>query len=194
MVALAAALAGRVLPDDAAAAAAAVQAVAVGIAVAAGWPGRRAAALGGSVAALLLAAVAVGASVSPAAARAAPAGLGHALLYGALAWWFGRSLRPGRVAVVTGVAQRLNPRFRPGMIPYTRGVTAIWAMFAAGQVAANALLAATGVWSAWATLTGGGHALLAALLAVAEFAARRWRFPGEHTGFWETVRRFRHPS
>jgi uncharacterized membrane protein len=73
-------------------------------------------------------------------------------------------------------------------VPYTRAVTLAWCALAAGQLVASACLLAAGWWETWALLVGGVHWLLVALLAAAEFAARHWRFPGEHTGFWATVR------
>ena len=189
LVAAIALLAGRTLTGTGSVVAAIVQAVASGVVVAAGLPGRRW--VGAVVGGVLLAGVGAEATVSDRAAREALAGLGHAMLYAALGWWFGRSLRPGREAVVTQVARRLNPRFRPGMVPYTRTVTAAWCGFALAQVAASVVLLGVGWWGAWAVLVGGGHAVLAAGMAAGEFAARCWRFPGERTGFWDTVRGFR---
>ncbi len=128
------------------------------------------------------------------AAREAPAGLTHGMIYVAILVLFGRSLTRGHEAVVTQIARRVNRRFRAGMVPYTRAVTAAWCLLAAGQLAASALLLAAGWWEAWALLIGGLHWVPAGMLAVAEFAVRRWRFPGEHTGFWATIRDVRRPG
>src|SRR3954451_8376880 len=101
------------------------------------------------MAAGLLAAIGVGALVLSRLALAAhwevgpasvAAGLGHALLCGTLLALFGQSMRPGRVALVTMMAQRINPRFRPGMIPYSRAVNWLWCAFFAVQLAGSALL------------------------------------------------------
>jgi len=183
---LAAMTAGRMLNGEAAIAASAIQALGSGAVLWAALPGRRW--IGAAIGALLLAGVLAGAAVSVWAARQAPSGISHALVYAAILLAFARSLAPGRTALVTQFAQLLNPHFRPGMIPYTRAVTASWCAFAAAQLAASALLLAASDWRAWALLVGGGHAVLALLWAAAEFAVRCRRFPGEHVGFWETVR------
>ena len=183
---LAAMTAGRMLNGEAAIAASAIQALGSGAVLWAALPGRRW--IGAAIGALLLAGVLAGAAVSVWAARQAPSGISHALVYAAILLAFARSLAPGRTALVTQFAQLLNPHFRPAMITYTRAVTASWCAFAAAQLAASALLLAASDWRAWALLVGGGHAVLALLWAAAEFAVRRRRFPGEHVGFWETVR------
>ena len=179
-------IAGRVLTGEAAVVAAGVQAVAAGVVLWAGSAGRGW--VGLLVGAVLLAGVVAGSHVSVWAAREAPAGLAHAMIYLAILVFFGRSLTSGGSAVVTQIAQRLNRRFRPEMVPYTRAVTLAWCVFAAVQLATSALLLAARWWDAWASLVGGLHWVLAGVLAVGEFAVRRRRFPGEHTGFWDTIR------
>ena len=137
--------------------------------------------------AVLLAGLAAGASHSAQDGLLAVAGLGHAMLYGTLLAWFAGSLRPGRVSLVTGLAMRLNPRFRAGMIPYTRAVTATWCLFFAGQLAASAALLAWAPAGWWLLFVGTLHVPMAIGLALAEFAVRCWRFRGEHTGLRDTI-------
>ena len=192
MLTVAAMLLGRMLTGEATVVAAGVQAVASGMVLWAGMAGRRW--VGALVGAVLLAGVLAGSQVSVWAARETPAGLTHAMIYGAILVGFGRSLMSGREAVVTQIARRVNGRFRAGMVPYTRSVTLAWCVFAAGQLAASALLLAAGRWEAWALLIGGLHWVLVALLAAGEFAIRRSIFPGEHTGFWATIRDVRRPG
>ncbi len=180
---------GRMLTGEGAVVAAGVQAVASGVVLWAGLAGRRW--VGMLVGAVLLAGVVAGSQVSVWAAREAPAGLVHAMMYAAILVVFGRSLTPGREAVVTQIARRVNGRFRAGMVPYTRAVTMAWCVFAVGQLVASALLLAAGWWQAWALLVGGAHGVLAAMVVAGEFAVRRLRFPGEHAGFWDTVRGIR---
>lgn len=184
----AAMVAGRMLTGEAAVVAAGVQAVTSGVVLWAGSGQRWAGALFGAV---LLAGVLAGSMRSGWAARETPAGLAHAMIYGTILVLFGRSLLPGRCAVVTQIAQRLNRRFRAGMVPYTRAVTLAWCGFAAVQLGTSALWLAAGWWEAWTLLVGGGHAVLLLLAAAVEFAVRHRRFPGEHTGFWATIRGIR---
>ena len=169
--------------ENTALALAGLQAVGVGCAL---WPlaGRRAAVL----AAVLLGVLGVGAIGSPMAGVLAEAGALHAMLYGGLLFLFARSLRPGRVALVTRLAQRLNPRFRAGMVPYTRAVTRLWCLFAALQLMLSAGLLLAGAIGPWRLLVGTLHGPMALALAGLEFLVRRLRFPGEHTSFRETIR------
>lgn len=147
--------------------------------------------LGPGAGAVVLAGVVGGGAVSAETGLQAAAGLAHALIYGALLVAFGSSLRRGRAAVLTVMARRINPHFRPGMVPYTRRVTWVWCGFAAAQLAASALLLSSGHLTAWLLLVGTLHAPLAAGLALGEFLVRRWRFPGEHTSFAEMIRAIR---
>lgn len=172
---------------------ASVQAVAAGLLLWTIVP-ERWRALAVAAAATLLAGLAAGASHSARDGLLAVTGLGHALFYATLLAIFGLSLRPGRVSVVTGLAMRLNPRFRPGMVPYTRAVTATWCGFFAGQLALSAgllALAPLGWWLLWVSTL---HGPMAAGLGAAEFAIRRWRFPGQHTGLRETISGIRSPA
>lgn len=165
---------------------AALQAAAIGAAL---WtaPGPRRWA-GPAVGAALLGALALGARHSGAAALLAEAGLAHALLYAGLLALFGSTLRPGRTALVTDFARRLNPGFHAGMVPYTRAVTWAWCGLFAGQLAASAALLETAP-AAWAALVTAAHLPLVAAFALGEFAVRRWRWRhGHYTGFIATVR------
>jgi len=155
------------------------------------WRGALLAGLLGAGLVLSRVALATGRGVAVAAVIA---GLGHAALYGTLFVAFARSLRPGRAALVTTLAQRINPRFRAGMVPYTRAVTWVWTCFFAAQLAGSAmlLLFAPREWWLWWVSTL--HGPMAIGLALAEFLVRRRRFPGEHTGFRETIRGVRATS
>lgn len=66
-----------------------------------------------------------------------------------LAWWFGRSLRPHRVAVITKIVAGLDrttpERLPPRLLRYTRRLTAAWAGLLAGLSLANGVLALVAV-------------------------------------------------
>ncbi len=137
--------------------------------------------------AVLLAGLALGLARSERGGALAVAGLGHAMLYAGLLIWFGGSLRRGQVSLVTRLAMRLNPRFRPGMIPYTRAVTATWCGFCALQLIGSAALLATAPTAWWLLWVGTLHVPMAVGLGLGEFAVRAWRFRGEHTGLRDTI-------
>ena len=164
---------------------AAIQAVACGVLV--GQGGRRWRWAGAAVTAGLLGAIAAGAAIAPRMGLLAVAGLSHAMIYTALLAWFGASLLPGRVALVTWLASRLNPRFHPGMVPYTRAVTWAWCAVFAAQVMVSAalLLLAPGWWAAFVTTL---HVPLVIAAGLIEFAVRRWRWRHDgYTGLRDTV-------
>lgn len=160
----------------AAVALAGAQALAVGCTLWAVLP-RRLHGLGPAAAALLLLALGLGARRSAAAGLLAVAGVSHAMLHAGLLALFGATLRRGQVPLATGLARRLNPAFHLGMEGYTRGVTAAWCAFFAGQLAGSAVLLAVapGWWGWWTGLPG---ALLVLAMAAGERTVRGLRFPG----------------
>ena len=171
---------------------AAVQAVAVGTVV---WGALRpgwARATAPLVTAALLAALVWGATRSPADGLATAAGATHALLYTGLLVLFSHTLLPGQVALVTRIAVRMNSIFHDGMLVYTRSVTAAWSVFFAGQLLVSAaLLLVNEVW--WAFYVSTLHMPLVVLMAVSEYAVRRWRFRGKKlTGLLDTIRAATH--
>jgi uncharacterized membrane protein len=171
---------------DTALALAAAQAVATGTILATSLPQRRW--IGPLVALILLTALCLGARHSPQAALLAMAGTAHALLYSALLIVFASTLRPGRTALVTWLASRLNPTFHPGMVPYTRKVTLAWVLLFATQLLLSAALLATDppLWQTFVTIL---HIPLTILMALAEAVTRRYRWRHEHsTSLADTIR------
>ena len=178
-------IAAALRQPDGALALAALQAIATGAALSLTLRSRR---WFGPLAALaLLLALALGARHSPAAGLLAGAGAAHALLYTALLIVFANTLRPGRTALITLVASRLNPGFHAGMIAYTRAVTAAWALFFALQLLASAILLATDppLWRLFVTTL---HLPLVLAMTLAEFAVRRRRWRHQSIGLLETIR------
>ena len=170
---------------------AAVQAVAAGVVLWAALAGRRRV-FAVVVPAVLLAGLALGAARSAEAGLLAAAGLGHAMVYGTLLAVFAATLLPGRTSLVTRLSLRFNPRPPAGMPAYTRGVTAAWSLFFAGQLLASALLLLLAPAGWWAALVTTLHFPLAVLMMLGEFAVRRWRFRHQHiTSLRDTFRAMR---
>src|SRR5882672_3750222 len=57
------------------------------------------------------------------------AGLPHAMAYLFLLWLFGRTLQPGREALITSVARRFHGSLPPYMEAYTHKLTGMWCLF-----------------------------------------------------------------
>jgi uncharacterized membrane protein len=103
---------------------------------------------------------------------------------------FAATLLPGRTPVITLVAQRLNPRFHAGMLPYTRHVTIAWCLFFAGQIIASAVLYRYAPVRWWSLFVNGLNIPLVVLMFLGEYALRRRRFP-ESTDLATMIRGYR---
>ncbi len=127
-----------------------------------------------------------------------------------VAWWFARSLRGGRVPLITRIVAELD-RVRPAamapeLLRYTRGLTAAWAWLLALLALANlalalvavpeGLLALLGIPAPW-TVTQAQWSWLANIcnygvvggFFVVEFQLRKRRFPGRYHGLFDFLRR-----
>lgn len=118
-------------------------------------------------------------------------GLPHAAVYLSLLWLFGRTLLPGREALITRLATRVHGSLQPRIAAYTRGATIAWCVFFAGQVVVSVLLyryATLDAWSIFITLL---HFPLVGLMFVLEYLFRIWRFPDHpHTSIPKAIRAF----
>ncbi len=123
---------------------------------------------------------------------------------GLVAWMFGRTLRPGRLPLITRIVTVLDEvpvaRMEPELARYTRGLTLAWAVLLLALGAVNlllamiaspdGLLAELGVqapvtitrtqWSWFANLFNYG---IIAGFFVVEFQLRKLRFPGRYHSF-----------
>lgn len=67
------------------------------------------------------------------------------LFLGLVGWFFGRTLRPGRVPLITRIVEALNAQaglpMTPDLYRYTRRLTTVWAVLLAVLALANLLLA-----------------------------------------------------
>lgn len=129
--------------------------------------------------------VAEGAAVAAALGAAAYLGAGtryavflpSLAVYLLLAWFFGRTLLPGRVPLVTVFARFVHdvPALEPERERYARHATWAWFGFFVAMAAVSAALAAfapLAAWSLFANVLGGP---LVATMFVAEYAWRRRR-------------------
>lgn len=126
-----------------------------------------------------------------------------------VAYWFGRSIAPGRTPLITKIVSAMEDGPPPAeLLRYTRALTAAWAI-ALGVLALlnlglaliavpDGLLARFGLhapvtvtesqWSWFANVFNYG--IIGGFFAV-EFAVRKRRFPGRYHSFADFVRRLR---
>lgn len=95
--------------------------------------------------------------------------LQHAGIHFALFVSFAASLRPGRLSLIGGVAQRVHGSLSPEMRVYTGKVTRLWVGYFLAMTLASLCVYALAPWSVWS--------LLANLITPALIAAL---FAGEH--------------
>lgn len=93
-----------------------------------------------------------------------------------LAWLFGRSLLPGRTALITRFAVRVMGHDTPEIARYTRGVTICWTLGFLALMLEALLLAVYGSWLQWSLFTNGINYVIVALAFLAELLVRRLRF------------------
>ena len=93
-----------------------------------------------------------------------------------LAWFFGRTLAPGREALLTRFARLEHSQPDIQHLAYTRRLTGIWAAFFMLMAAVSTALAATGAHEAWVWFTAVGNYLCVAALFALEYVFRRRKF------------------
>ncbi len=127
-----------------------------------------------------------------------------------VAWGFGRTLRAGRVPLITRIVSALDATPPAGLEPelarYTRNLTASWAALLALLAIVNlllaliaqpqGLLASMGIASPvgvteqqWSWFANGCNYGLMGLLFIGEYALRKRRFPGRYHSFADFLRR-----
>ena len=120
---------------------------------------------------------------------------------GLVAWMFGRTLRPGRLPLITRIVTVLDDvtveRMEPALARYTRGLTLAWTVLLLVLAAVNLLLAliaspdgllaelekigfGVAAYGWFANLFNYG---IIAGFFVVEFQLRKLRFPGQFTSF-----------
>ncbi len=90
---------------------------------------------------------------------------------------FTRTLMPGQVPLITGIAEHVHGQLPPDIERYTRRMTILWAALLAGLSLWTALLSWLGSPMLWSLFTNFINYALVAVLFVAEFFYRRRRFP-----------------
>ncbi len=113
-------------------------------------------------------------------------------IYLLLLWWFGRTLAPGREALVTGLARHVHGTLPPEIEAYTRRVTWAWCVFFAAMAFTSVALFTLAPLEAWSLFANVLTGPLVALMFVGEYVYRvsRYRdFP--HVSLLTAVRAFR---
>jgi uncharacterized membrane protein len=127
-----------------------------------------------------------------------------------VSWTFGRTLRLGRVPLITRIVcamDQLTPEaLAPELRVYTRKLTATWAVSLGAMAVADLLLALCAVpdgllasagiappftldHTQWSWFANGVNYGLVGALFIGEYAYRSRRFPGRYTSIFDFLRR-----
>ena len=104
--------------------------------------------------------------------------LQHGAIHALLAWTFAFTLRPGSMALITAMAEKvhLNP-LTTAERRYTRSLTLAWVLYFVAMIVISVLLYALAPWAWWsffcAVLTPGA----ALAFFIVEYLWRRWQHP-----------------
>jgi uncharacterized membrane protein len=116
----------------------------------------------------------------------------HIAAHLVLLWFFGRTLYPGEVALVTRIARYEHGNLPPDIERYTRQVTWAWCIYFAVMAIVSATLFATAPLSTWSWFANVLNVPLLAAMFVVEYAVRLLRFPNfSHASFLAAFRAFR---
>lgn len=100
-------------------------------------------------------------------------GMWHASMNAFMLWFFARTLRQGRVPLISQVARYLNGgELPPEIAVYTRNVTIAWSVFFAAQLLGSALLYLFAPLAAWSLFINVLNAPLLALMFAGEYVIR----------------------
>jgi len=107
------------------------------------------------------------------------AGAWPVLVYLAIAWVFGRSLRTGRIPLVERFARIIDhgDTMSSELVAYTRFLTWAWTAVPLSLALASVLLAQFASREVWSLFTNVLGYLTLATLFFAEYPYRRWRYP-----------------
>lgn len=94
-----------------------------------------------------------------------------------LAWFFARTLAPGREALITRFARMGHQPMPVEVVTYTRRLTWVWTAFFVAMAVISGALLAFGEHAAWAWFTAVGSYLCIALFFGLEYVYRRHCFP-----------------
>lgn len=106
----------------------------------------------------------------------AASGVPHAFAYLGLLAGFAASLLPGREAVVTVLARKIQGPLRPDMLAYTRRVTWAWCFFFASQLVGSLVLFRYASVASWSLFVNVLNFPLVVLMFAAEYGYRIIRF------------------
>jgi uncharacterized membrane protein len=116
----------------------------------------------------------------------------HAGVHGALALWFGWTLRQGHQPLISMLAERVHGHLTPTMAHYTRQVTRAWVLYFVVTAVASLALYLGGQLRVWSLLVNVVTPVAMLAMFAGEYALRYRLHPEfERVGFGEAMRAYR---
>lgn len=109
-------------------------------------------------------------------------------------WFFARTLRGGRVPLITTIARKVHGTLKPEIERYTRTVTFAWSLFFAIQVAVSMTLFAFAPLDVWSTYINLLNVPMIILMFIAEYIYRVLRFREHKSSIFSAVHFFSHDA
>jgi uncharacterized membrane protein len=113
-------------------------------------------------------------------------------VYLVLLWLFGRTLRAGRLPLITRLATHVHGELPVEIARYTRQVTWAWCIFFFAMALTSMLLFLLGPLQVWSAFNNLLNLPLVVAMYLGEYGWRLWRFPNfSHASIATVVRAFR---
>lgn len=104
--------------------------------------------------------------------------LQHAAIHALLGWTFFYTLRPGRLALIEALAERVHDLpLSPAQRAYTRALTAVWVGYFAAMIVLSLLIYALAPWPWWSFYCTVATPVITVGMFVVEALYRHWRHP-----------------
>lgn len=107
-------------------------------------------------------------------------------------WFFARTLRGGRVSLITAIARRVHGSLKPEIERYTRTVTLAWSLFFAMQAALSVTLFTFAPLEVWSTYINLLNVPMIILMFIVEYIYRVLRFREHKSSIFSAVHFFGH--
>jgi len=118
-------------------------------------------------------------------------GLPHLATNLFLMWFFARTLKAGREALITTIARKVHGSLKPEIESYTRRVTLAWSLFFAMQIVISFGLFSFASLDAWSTYINLLNAPMIVLMFIAEYIYRVLRYREHESSIFSALQFFK---
>ena len=118
-------------------------------------------------------------------------GLPHLATNLFLMWFFARTLKDGREALITTIARKVHGPLKPEIESYTRTVTIAWSLFFAMQIMVSITLFSFASLEAWSTYINLLNAPMIILMFIVEYIYRVLRYREHQSSIFSALHFFK---